>query len=80
MATPEKTVNVRVLTGGPLHIEIEIPGVDKAPATRKMVVVPGAKDPAGVRGVPVPESEWKLAAARPMAKAMIDKGDLVASA
>lgn len=78
MATPEKTVNVRVLTGGPLHIEIEIPGADKAQATRKMVIIPGAKDPAGVRGVDIPESEWKLAAQRPMTKAMLEARDLAA--
>lgn len=76
-----KTVNVRVLNGGPLNIEIEIPAADaKAPATRKYIVLPGMKDPASVRGTAVPESEWKLAAVKPMVKGLLDRGDLIASA
>jgi hypothetical protein len=81
MATPEKMVNVRTLEGGPLHIEIAIPGADaKAPATRKMVIIPGSKDAASNRGVNVPASEWDLAKVKPMVKGLLDAGTLLASA
>lgn len=83
MATPEKTVNVRVLDGGPLHIEIAIPSKDPdatGPAARKYLVIPGAKDPAAARGVQVPASEWDLAKVKPMVKGLLDAGSLLASA
>lgn len=79
----EKTVNVRVLDGGPLHIEIAIPSKDPdatGPAARKYLVIPGAKDPAAARGVQVPASEWDLAKVKPMVKGLLDAGSLLASA
>lgn len=88
MATPEKTaevtermVNVRALEGGPLHIEVAVPGADaKAPATRTMVLIPGSKDPASNRGVNVPASLWALAKVKPMVRGLLEEGKLFASA
>lgn len=82
MAT-EKTVNVRVLDGGPLHIEIAIPNKDPdatSPAAKKYLVIPGSKDPEGVRGIQVPAAEWELAKVKPMVKGLLDAGSLLASA
>jgi len=86
MATPEKTdkmVRVRVLEGGPLHIEIAIPSKDPdatGPAARKYLVIPGAKDTAAPRGVEILASDWDLAKNKPMVRGLIDKGFLDAPA